>query len=72
MKSVKVTSKAPRQTVKSGEVPMPKISQIKGKGMNAGGSPNSLKKLFPKSKNSTPKYPKAPEFSKGGKVSKPC
>ena len=67
MKSIKVTSRTPRQTVKVGEVPMPKISQIRGKGMNAGGSPNDLKKLFPKSsKVSTPK------FSKGGKVGKPC
>lgn len=64
MKAIKVTTKAPRQTVKGGEVPMPKISQIRGKGMNAGGSPNDLKKLFPKSKVSVPKY------SKGGKVSK--
>lgn len=71
MKSIKVTSRAPRQTVKAGEVPMPKLSQIKGKGMNAGGSPNDLKKLFPKSKGSTPKYPATPKFSKGGKVSKP-
>lgn len=67
MKSTKVTSKAPRQTVKAGEVPMPKLSQIRGKGMNAGGSPNSLKKLFPKSSKVS-----APKFSKGGKVSKPC
>lgn len=67
MKAIKVTSKSPRQTVKAGEVPMPKLSQIRGKGMNAGGSPNDMKKLFPKSsKVSTPKY------SKGGKVGKPC
>lgn len=67
MKVKKVTSKTPRQTVDAGEVPMPKLTQIKGKGMNAGGSPNALKKLFPKSSKVS-----APKFSKGGKVSKPC
>ncbi len=62
----KVTTKAPRQTIKGGEVPMPKISQLRGKGMNAGGLPNNLKKSFPKQKVSVPKY------SKGGKVGGKC
>lgn len=66
VKAIKVTTKSPRMTVKDGEVPMPKLSQIRGKGMNAGGSPNDLKKLFPKSKVSVPKY------SKGGKVGSKC
>lgn len=35
--------------IKGGTVPMPKIQQMRGKGENAGGLPNDLKKLFPKS-----------------------
>jgi hypothetical protein len=63
-------SKAPRVTtktlrpaeIKSGEVPVQKIGQIRGKGQNAGGLPNSLKQLFPKSSRAIPKY------GNGGKV----
>lgn len=63
----KVTTKTPRPaSVKGGEVPAPKLSQVRGKGMNAGGTPNDLKRLMPKSKVSVPKY------SKGGKVGKSC
>jgi len=72
IKFTKVSTKAPRPVaIKGGEVAAPKVSQLRGKGQNAGGSPNDLKRLFPKSKVSATKYPKAPAFSKGGKVGKP-
>lgn len=65
IKVKKITTKAPRASVDAGEVAAPRLSQIRGKGMNAGGSPNDLKKLFPK-----PKKVSVPKFSKGGKVDK--
>jgi hypothetical protein len=65
MRAPKVSTKSPRlKAVAGGEVPIQKIGQLRGKGMNAGGSPNDLKKLFPKGSRF------APKFSKGGKVSK--
>lgn len=66
MKAPKVSLKPPRApAINGGEFTAPKVQQLRGKGQNAGGSPNDLKRLFPKSKVSVPKY------SKGGKVSKP-
>ena len=65
----KVTTRSPRPAaIKGGTVPMPKMSQIRGKGMNAGGSPNDTKRLLPKSSSKV----STPKFSKGGKVGKPC
>lgn len=61
----KISTRTPSpKAIKGGEVPTPKVQQLRGKGQNAGGSPNDPKRLFPKSKVSVPKY------SKGGKVSK--
>lgn len=65
VKFTKISTSTPRpKAIKGGAVAAPKVQQLRGKGQNAGGSPNDLKKLFPKSKVSVPKY------SKGGKVSK--
>jgi|GEM_PF-1172155 len=65
MRAPKVSGKTPRvPAIAGGTVTAPKITQMRGKGMNAGGSPNDLKKLFPKGSRT------APKFSKGGKVSK--
>lgn len=65
----KISAKTPRpKAIKGGEVPSPKIEQLRGRGQNAGGSPNDLKRLFPKSSRSAPKT-KIPSFSCGGMVS---
>ncbi len=68
VKFTKVSTKPPRpKAIKGGEVSVQKVGQIRGKGQNAGGSPNDLRKLFPKSSRSTPKM-KIPSFSDGGMV----
>lgn len=68
VKFSKVSTKAPRpKAIIGGTVSTPKVSQLRGKGQNAGGSPNDLKKLFPKSSRSTPKA-KVPSFCDGGMV----
>lgn len=68
IKFTKVSSKTPRpKAIKGGEVSVQRVGQIRGKGQNAGGSPNDLKKLFPKSSRSTPKM-KVPSFNCGGMV----
>jgi hypothetical protein len=68
IKFTKVSSKPPRaKAIKGGEVSAPQLSQLRGRGQNAGGSPNDLRKLFPKSSRSTPKV-KVPSFSDGGMV----
>lgn len=64
----KISAKAIRpKAIIGGEVPTPRISQIRGKGQNAGGSPNNPGKLAPKSSRSLPK-PKIPSFDCGGMV----
>lgn len=68
IKFTKVSSKTPRpKAIQGGEVPTPRVGQIRGKGQNAGGSPNDLKKMFPKSSRSLPKA-KIPSFNCGGMV----
>lgn len=68
IKFTKVSSKIPRpKAIQGGEVPAIRVGQIRGKGQNAGGSPNDLKKLFPKSSRSLPKT-KIPSFECGGMV----
>lgn len=52
MKAPRISSSLKKMkipAIKGGTVPMPKIQQMRGKGENAGGLPNDLKKLFPKS-----------------------
>ena len=57
IKVPKISIKKPRiPAVKGGTVAMPKIQQMRGKGENAGGLPNDLRKLFRKSSTAKPKY----------------
>jgi hypothetical protein len=43
-------------SIKAGTVSTPKVGQLRGSGQNAGGLPNDLKKLFPKSSTAKPKW----------------
>lgn len=64
----KISNKIPRpKAIKGGEVSAPKVEQLRGRGQNAGGSTNDLKRLFPKSSRSAPKT-KIPSFNCGGMV----
>ena len=57
IKAPKISMKKMRvPAVKGGAVPAPKIQMMRGKGANAGGLPNDLKKLFPKSSTAKRKY----------------
>ncbi len=57
IKAPKISMKKPRiPSIKGGTVAMPKLQQLRGKGQNAGGLPNDLKKLFRKSSTAKPKY----------------
>lgn len=57
MKAPKVNFKRVKvPAIKAGTVSAPKVAQLRGSGQNAGGLPNDLKKLFPKSSTAKPKW----------------
>lgn len=57
MKAPKVNFKRVKiPNIKVGTVSAPKVGQLRGSGQNAGGLPNDLKKLFPKSSTAKPKW----------------
>lgn len=64
IKVPKISTKMPHAAeIKGGEVPAPpKVRMLRGKGQNAGGLPNNMQSLFPKSSRAIPKY------GRGGKV----
>lgn len=57
MKAPKVNFKRVKvPNIKVGTVSAPKVGQLRGSGQNAGGLPNDLKKLFPKSSAAKTKW----------------
>ena len=57
MKAPKVNFKRVKvPAIKVGTVSAPKVGQLRGGGQNAGGLPNDLKKLFPKSSTAKSKW----------------